>query len=309
MTEYGYLELLEDIIDNGQERKGRNGNTLSIFGSRIEFLINKSFPILTTKRVFFRGVVEELLWFLKGSTNAKELQDKDIHIWDGNTSREYLDSVGLTDMQEGYLGPGYGYQWRSFGGNYPNKDGVDQLEYILKELITNPHGRRCILSAWNPNQMPNMALPPCHMTYQFYIDKHGLSCQMYMRSCDVAAGLPFNICSTALFTLIIAKILNISTHKIIIITGDTHLYEEHLENVKIQLKREPLLPPTINIKKKLPESFLINKDSNDSDSDIDYKPTVNDIPEIIKWIEELQYQDFELLNYKNHGPIQFKMVV
>lgn len=292
MTEYEYLNLLEELIQNGEEKTGRNGKTLSIFGTRIEFNISNSFPILTTKRVFFRGVVEELLWFLRGSTDATELQKKNIHIWDGNTSREYLDSVGLTNLDEGFLGPGYGYQWRSFGGNYPNKDGTDQLKYIITELITNPDGRRCILSAWNPLQMPQMALPPCHMTYQFYIDKYGISCQMYMRSCDVAAGLPFNICSTSLFTIILAHILKIKKNKIIIIMGDTHLYEPHIENAKIQITREPLMPPSLSIEK-----------------ECNIEPTIDNVPLLIKWIEELKYEDFKLSNYNNHGHLDFKMVV
>lgn len=292
MGEYNYLSLLEDILDNGEERIGRNGKTLSIFGGRTEYNISTTFPILTTKRVFFRGVVEELLWFLRGSTNAKELQNKNIHIWDGNTSREFLDSVGLTNLEEGLLGPGYGYQWRSSGGNYPNKDGTDQLKFIINELITNPTSRRCILSAWNPSQLSQMALPPCHMTYQFYLDKYGLSCQMYMRSCDVAAGLPFNICSTALFTIIIAHVLKLKTNKIIIVSGDTHLYEEHIDNARIQISREPLMPPAVKIKK-----------------DCNIIPNKENVDDIIKWIEELKYEDFELLNYSNHGPLEFKMVV
>lgn len=293
MSEYNYLELLEEILENGDEKIGRNGKTLSIFSSRTEYDISNTFPILTTKRVFFRGVVEELLWFLRGSTNAKELQEKNIHIWDGNTSRQFLDSVGLSNLEEGLLGAGYGYQWRSFNGNYPIKDGFDQLKFVLSELITSPNSRRCILSAWNPYQLSKMALPPCHMTYQFYVSKNNsLSCQMYMRSCDVAAGLPFNICSTALLTCIIAHVLNMKPNRIIIVTGDTHLYEQHIHNAKIQISREPLMPPALNINK-----------------ECKIKPIIENVDSIIKWIEELQFTDFELLNYINAGPLEFKMVV
>lgn len=294
LSENNYIELINYILNNGEKRIGRNGNTLSIFGGRSEYDIsNSKFPLLTTKRVFFRGIVEELLWFLRGSTNAKELQDKNIHIWDGNTSREFLDSVGLSKLEEGLLGPGYGYQWRSFMGNYPLFNGCDQLKYIIKELIVNPNGRRTILSAWNPAQLSEMALPPCHISYQFYIDNNNsLSCQMYMRSCDVAAGLPFNIASTALFTIIIAHVLKLNTKKIIIVSGDTHLYEEHIENAKIQITRPSLDPPTLKINKIC-----------------DIEISVDNIDSIIKWIESLKYEDFELMNYNNHGTLSYKMVV
>jgi len=293
-SETGYLNLIKSILNDGEKRIGRNGTTISIFGARTEYNIsNLNYPLLTTKKVFFRGVVEELLWFLKGSTNAKELQDKNIHIWDGNTSREFLDSMGLNNLEEGLLGPGYGYQWRSFMGNYPVFNGTDQLKYVLKELISNPNGRRTILSAWNPAQLSEMALPPCHMTYQFFVDNaNALSCQMYMRSCDVAAGLPFNIASTALFTIILAHVLKLKTKKIIIVSGDTHIYEEHTNNAKIQITRTPLDPPTLKINKAC-----------------EIEVSINNVDSIIQWIESLKFEDFQLINYNNHGTLSYKMVV
>jgi len=151
--EYQYLKLISNIILNGEKRLNRNGNTLSVFGEKLVFNVNEQgFPLITTKKVFWRGIVEELLWFMRGSTNVSELQDKNIHIWDANSTRQFLDSVGLNIVPENNIGAGYGYQWRCFGGEYPNrKNGVDQLEFILNELVNNPIGRRAVLTAWNPN--------------------------------------------------------------------------------------------------------------------------------------------------------------
>ena len=291
MEENGYLELMKDILENGEERHGRNGVTKSMFGGRLEFNMRNGFPLLTTKRVFWRGVVEELLWFLRGSTDANELKNKGVHIWDGNTSREFLDSVGLHDVPEGDIGQGYGFQWRCFGGEYPSRaDGVDQLRYLIKELTENPHGRRAVLSAWNPKQLHRMALPPCHMTYQFYIGKDGLSCQMMMRSCDVGAGLPFNIASTALFCSIMAHVMHVPAYRITIITGDTHLYGEHLSSATEQITRKPFAFPSMKIVKEPP--------SRDASMD-----------EKIAWIESLTFTDFELNGYTCHPPLKYTMVV
>lgn len=292
MQEEGYLQLMKDILDHGEERHGRNGGTRSIFGGRLELDLRKGFPLLTTKRVFWRGVVEELLWFLRGSTDAKELSAKGIHIWDGNTSREFLDSVGLTDLPEGSIGQGYGFQWRCFGGNFPERtDGTDQVRYLIEELTENPNSRRALLSAWNPKQLSRMALPPCHFTYLFYLsERDGLSCQMQMRSCDVGAGLPFNIASTALFTTLLAALLHVTPHKIILVTGDTHLYDVHLESATQQIERTPYPFPSLTLRSPPPP-----KDA----------PTT----EKLQWLENLTWEDFELEGYQCHPPLKYAMVV
>lgn len=285
-----YLALLDKILQHGEERHGRNGRTLSLFSERMEFDLKEGFPLLTTKRVFWRGVVEELLWFLRGSTDAKELQAKNVHIWDGNTSREYLDAVGLKDYPVGELGPGYGFQWRCFGGDYPNREnGIDQIRYILQELSTNPHGRRAVLSAWNPKQAAQMALVPCHVLYQFYIGHNGLSCQLYCRSQDVCAGTPFNIASASLLTTLLAALLGVPTDRFILIAGDTHIYDQHIENARIQATRAPYRPPTLNITRPLP-------------------PKDSDICEKLRWLEALQFEDLELLNYECHSPLKYEMI-
>lgn len=288
--EWQYLDLLRKILISGEEREGRNGKTLSLFGERMEFDLKDGFPLLTTKRVFWRGVVEELLWFLRGSTDAKELQAKNIHIWDGNTSREYLDAHGLEHYDEGELGPGYGFQWRCFGGDYPcHQNGVDQIKYILEELTNNPHGRRAVLSAWNPKQAGAMALVPCHVLYQFYIGRNGLSCQLYCRSQDVCAGTPFNIASCSLLTVLIAMLLDLPADRMILIAGDAHIYDSHIENAKIQIERTPYKSPRLNILKQVPA-----KGAN--------------LDEKILWLESLTFEDFKLEEYEYHPPLKYEMV-
>jgi thymidylate synthase len=294
--EQAYLDLIADILENGEERQGRNGKTLSVFSRRLEFnVLRDGFPLLTTKRVFWRGVVEELLWFLRGSTDARELSDKGIHIWDKNTSREFLDSVGLSDIVEGHIGMGYGHQWRNFGGDLEGDKstpttGVDQLHHILYELTHNPHGRRAVLSAWNPQQLHRAALPPCHVLYIFYISKKGLSCQMTQRSGDVCAGVPFNIASTALLTSIIAHVLHIDVHRIILDIADAHIYEQHIENARLQIARVPSAFPMVHI------TPLINK------------PLMTKTDDKITWIEKLEFADFELIGYDPHPGLRYEMV-
>lgn len=288
-----YLDLLRKILNEGEEREGRNGNTKSVFGERLEFNVHiDGFPLLTTKKMFWKGIVEELLWFLRGSTDANELSERGVFIWRGNSTREFLDSRGLTEYTEGECGPIYGYQWRSFNGAYPSKDGgVDQLRYVLKELIENPTGRRALLTGWNPQQLGAMCLPPCHVLYNFYLSPtNGLSCQMYQRSCDTCAGLPFNIASTALLTTIIATAIgNVPVNKVIIVIGDTHIYEQHYENAKLQSDRSPYDFPTLKIKKPAPSI----------EASVDEK---------IKWIESLELSDFELVDYVSHPLIKYEMV-
>jgi thymidylate synthase len=288
--EHGYLELLGKILEEGEERHGRNGITKGLFGERLEFDLKKGFPLLTTKKMFWRGIVEELLWFLKGSTDANELKAKGVHIWDGNTTREFLDAKGLCDYAEGECGPIYGYQWRCFGGDYPKlENGMDQIKYLLQELTTNPHGRRAILSGWNPKQLHQMCLPPCHVLYNFYMSSKGLSCQMYQRSCDTCAGLPFNIASTSLLTTILAKLLHVEPHRVIIVIGDTHIYEEHYDGAKEQVTREPMAFPTMSIAKDAP-------------------PVDASVEQKLAWLEELALHDFVLQDYQSHPTIKFPMV-
>ncbi len=281
-NEKGYLELLKEVNNNGIRRENRNGFTYSSFGSILKFDLNggETFPLLTTKRVFFRGIVEELLWFLKGSTNSKELEDKNVNIWKGNSSREFLNSVGLINNQEGDLGKIYGYQWRSFNGHF------DQIKYLLQELAIN-NSRRALISAWNPCDLKEQALPPCHLLYNFYkIDNENLSCMMYMRSADLFLGVPFNIASTALLAMIIGKVMGMKVKEICVSICDCHLYEEHLEAVKEQLGNEGEIfeSPSLEIIK-----------------DIDINSSIE---EKIKWIEELTYEDFSLKNYKCHNTIK-----
>ena len=311
--ENGYLSLLKDTLANGENKLTRNGNVISIFGCMIHFKdISTSFPLITSKKMFFRGIVEELLWFLRGSTNANELKSKNIHIWDGNSSREYLDSIGL-DYPEGILGPVYGWQWRMFGKEYivyndsdtdeyiynditdsdtssstdTNTDtytdtynGVDQIKYILEELSKDNNSRRAVLSAWNPVDLKKMALPPCHILYIFNKSSKGLSCHMTLRSSDLFLGLPFNIASTALLTQILAHVLHIPVYEVCLSICDAHIYEEHKQQVNKQIDSEIYNSPKVIIKKEAP----------DIKSSIDEK---------IKWIESLVYEDFELSNYKS----------
>lgn len=243
-----YLDLMERILKNGERRETRNGVTISIFSEKISVDLSKGFPLLTTKKVFFNGVVRELLWFIKGKTDSKILEADGVNIWKGNTSKDFLEKNGLP-YEEGIGGPIYGFQWRKFGEKYIYEKngkiekteglekGFDQLQFIIDEIKTNPNSRRLFMSGWNPNQLEQMCLPPCHVSYQFYVNNGVLSCQMYQRSADVFLGLPFNIASTALLVHLVAKISGLRVGKVHICIGDSHLYEEHMDAVKMQLGR------------------------------------------------------------------------
>ena len=251
--EMQYLKLLEKIMSQGSIRETRSGSTLSLFGEKLEFDVENSFPLLTTKKMFFKGVREELLWFLQANTNAKELSSKGVRIWEGNSSRTYLDQIGLSNYPEGDCGPIYGFQWRHFNAkyhgcneNYEGK-GIDQIQEIINLIVNNPNSRRIFMSGWNPEQMAEMALPPCHVSYQFYVSGEYLSCQMYQRSGDMFLGVPFNIASTSLLLYIIAKIVNLKPKKVILILGDAHIYQSHLEQVKKQICRKPYAFPKLEI--------------------------------------------------------------
>ena len=285
--EYQYLNLIRSIIETGDERMDRTGTgTRSKFGATMRYSLRDGImPLLTTKRTFWRGVAEELLWFVSGSTNAKELQDKNIHIWDGNGSREYLDSIGLTDREEMDLGPVYGFQWRHFGAEYgtmhDNYDGkgVDQVAKLIETIKTNPTDRRMIISAWNPAAFHLMALPPCHMFAQFYVANGELSCQMYQRSADMGLGVPFNIASYSLLTYMIAEVCGLKPGEFVHVIGDAHVYMNHVEPLKEQLEREPRPFPIFKFKRKVTD------------------------------IDDFKYEDFELTGYKPHKRIAMKMSV
>lgn len=250
-----YLKLIDHIIREGNRKGDRTGvGTLSVFGEQMKFnLRNGRFPLLTTKRVFWRGLAEELFWFMRGSTDARELSEKGVTIWDGNGSREFLDKRGLHHREEMDLGPVYGFQWRHFGADYETRGtdytgkGFDQLKEVVETIRKNPNDRRIILSAWNPPALKDMALPPCHLLCQFYVHDGELSCQMYQRSCDMGLGVPFNIASYALLTYIIADCTGLRPGDFIHSLGDAHVYTNHVEPLQEQLKRDPRAFPTLKI--------------------------------------------------------------
>lgn len=252
--EFQYLDAIRDIIETGIEKNDRTGvGTISKFGLTMRFDCSKSFPILTTKDTFWRGIVEELIWFINGDTNAKNLQAKKVHIWDGNASREFLDKLGLTTREEGDLGPVYGFQWRHSGAEYKTMhddykgQGIDQLVNCINEIKNNPDSRRIIMCSWNPKDLSIMALPPCHVLCQFYVENGKLSLQMYQRSADMGLGIPFNIASYSLLLCMIAQVTNLKPGNFIHTIGDAHVYKTHLEAVKKQLLRIPRAFPILKI--------------------------------------------------------------
>lgn len=287
-----YLELVKRILSKGNRRETRNGTTISKFCENISFDLAEGFPLLTTKKVFFNGVIRELLWFIKGDTDARHLEAHNVTIWNGNTSKEFLEKNGLP-YEEGIGGPIYGYQWRNFGQEYAYKDkngqqqttpgvkhGFDQLQFIIDELRANPTSRRLFMSSWNPNQLSQMCLPPCHISYQFYVENGCLSCMMVQRSADVFLGLPFNIASVALLVHFIANIVGLEPGKIFISIGDAHIYEDHLEPVRVQLAR-------IGMDYDLPRILLKKKPMK---------------------MEDYEFEDVEIQNYKSHPLIKAKML-
>jgi thymidylate synthase len=283
--EQAYLDLLRNILDNGSERSDRTGvGTKSIFGTMLRFSLDGDrFPILTTKRVFYRGAIEEMLFFIRGETDTKKLEAKDVNIWKGNTSREFLDKRGLGYLNEGSLGLGYGFQWRSFdGGRWREREPTDQLEQVFQSIKSDPYSRRHIVSAWNPNQIDQMALPPCHYSHQYYVDDGTLSCLWNQRSVDAAIGLPMNIVGYALLTRLMAAATGLKAKEVIFCGGDTHVYSNHFDAVKEQLTREPYPFPKMTIKK--------------------------DIASIAD-MEALSFEDFEITGYTHHSAIPMEMSV
>lgn len=259
--EQQYLNLLTQILDTGAKKEDRTGTgTYSIFGHQIRFDLAKEFPVLTTKKLHLRSIVHELLWFLSGDTNIKYLKENKVHIWD-----EWAD-------ENGNLGPVYGYQWR----NWPTPDGrhIDQITQLIEQIKTKPDSRRHIVSAWNVADIENMALPPCHCLFQFYVADGKLSCQLYQRSADVFLGVPFNIASYALLTLMVAQVTGLQPGEFVHTFGDAHLYSNHLEQARLQLTREPKPFPVMKLN-----------------------------PEI-KDIFGFTYEDFELVGYDPHPHIK-----
>jgi thymidylate synthase len=302
--EYQYLTLIENILENGFWEEGRNGKTQSIFGSSMRFsLQNGTIPLLTTKKLAWKTCLKELLWFIRGETDTQLLKDQNVHIWDANTSREFLDSQGLKLYPEGMAGPIYGYQWRYFGANYncfsgwplfeslDNEQdifkkclidkGVDQLQQIIDDLKdpVKRNSRRHIMTAWNPLQIDKMALPPCHILCQFNVhDGNKLSCALYQRSADIMLGVPFNIASYSFLTHLIAKHTHLEAYEFIHFIGNSHIYEEHIESAKTQILREPYDFPTLEI------------------------ATIRDN------ISYYNVEDFVINNYKSHEAIKMNMV-
>lgn len=289
--EQHYLDVLEKVLKEGTVEKGRNGNTISIFGESLRFSLKDGvIPILTTKKVAWKTCLKELLWFISGQTDTQLLKDQNVHIWDDNTTREFLDSRGLKDLKEGLIGPGYGYQWRFFNSPYNKQsgepfsetNGVDQLQQIIDQL-KDPEkrtSRRLIMTAWNPVQVDQMALPPCHILAQFNVhDGNKLSCALYQRSCDFPVGSPFNITSYSFLTHLLAKHCGLEAHEFIYFMGNVHIYEEHISAVEEQLSRVPTdMFPTLEIKEK--------KDN----------------------ISDYVVDDFVVSNYKSQSAIKMKMV-
>ncbi len=261
-----YLHLLQHILDNGVEKSDRTGTgTISTFGYQMRFDLSKGFPLVTTKKAHLRSIIYELLWFLRGGTNIKYLNDHRVTIWD-----EWAD-------ENGDLGPVYGKQWRSWEG----KDGkvIDQISDVIEQIKKNPDSRRLIVSAWNVTDLPEMALMPCHNMFQFYVANGKLSCQLYQRSADVFLGVPFNIASYALLTMMIAQVCNLGAGEFVHTFGDVHIYSNHLEQVKLQLSREPYPLPTMEINKE------------------------------VKNIFDFEYEDFKLVNYQSHPAIKATVAV
>ena len=255
--EYQYLSLIENILKNGCDFESRNGSTKSIFGNMMRFSLNDGIiPILTTKKVAWKTCFKELQWFIKGHTDNKLLKEVNVHIWDDNGSKEFLEKQNLT-YREDDLGPVYGHQWRHFNATYTDcnadytNQGIDQLQELIKNLKSEEgrKSRRLIISAWNPCQIKEMALPPCHVLMQFYVSENKyLSCSLYQRSGDVGLGVPFNIASYSFLTHMLAKHCGLEAKDFVYFLGNAHIYEEHIEPLKEQIQREPLPFPKITFK-------------------------------------------------------------
>lgn len=285
-----YIELLNHILSNGKRKNDRTGTgIISVFGYQMRFDLNEGFPLITTKKLHLKSIIHELLWFIKGDTNIQYLVKNGVRIWNewpyknyqasneynGETIDEFIDKVINDDefsKKYGDLGPVYGKQWRNFSG-------VDQLHELIDGIKNNPNSRRHIVSSWNPAEIKQMALPPCHAMYQFYVSGNQLSLQLYQRSADVFLGVPFNIASYALLLLMVAKITGLEAHEFVLTLGDAHIYSNHIEQVKTQILRKPFDLPTM---------FIHGQQVH---------------------IEDFKFDDFELMNYQSHPHIKGKVAV
>lgn len=296
-----YLDLVRRILNTGIVRNNRTGiPTRSLFGQVMRFDLRDRIPVLTTKRVAWKSVVEELLWMLMGKTDSKELAARGVKIWDANGTPEYLKSVGLEHREAGDLGPIYGFQWRHFGAKYVDchtnyaGQGVDQLRNIVKALLTDPNDRRMVLSAWNPTALAEMALPPCHMMAQFICAKGELTCILNQRSGDVGLGVPFNITSYALLTNILARACGLQARELVHIIGDAHIYQNHEEALRQQLKNVPRAFPRL----------IMPRDCNGAVANLP-------VTSILNWIECLydRVGEFQLEDYNPYPPIPMTMAI
>ncbi len=261
-----YLDLMQHVLEKGTRKEDRTGTgTLSAFGYQMRFVLSEGFPLVTTKRLHLKSIIYELLWFLRGDTNVKYLQDHGVNIWN-----EWADA-------EGELGPVYGAQWRS----WKTADGrsIDQISQVIEQIKTNPDSRRLIVSAWNVGALSKMALPPCHLLFQFYVAEGKLSCQLYQRSADIFLGLPFNIASYALLTMMMAQVCDLKPGDFVLTLGDAHLYSNHLEQARLQLTREPLALPRMKINPGIRSIF------------------------------DFDFGDFELIGYNAHPHIKAEVAV
>lgn len=256
-----YLDFLQDILHNGTKKEDRTGTgTVSVFGRQMRFDLQEGFPLVTTKKLHLKSIIHELLWFLKGDTNIAYLKENGVRIWD-----EWAD-------EDGNLGPVYGHQWRSWSA--PDGETIDQISNVIEDIKKNPDSRRLIVSAWNPSDIPNMALPPCHLLFQFYVADGKLSCQLYQRSADSFLGVPFNIASYALLTMMVAQVTGLKPGEFVHTVGDAHIYTNHLEQVELQLSREPKPLPKMKINPNVTSIF------------------------------DFTYEDFELVDYESHPHIK-----
>ena len=290
-----YLQLCQDVLDKGSRKDDRtNTGTISMFGYQMRFDLSKGFPLLTTKKVHLPAIIHELLWFISGDTNIKYLVDNNVRIWNewpyvsftksseynGETQEEFVEKIKNDEKfaeKYGNLGPVYGKQWRGFGGM--DEAGVDQLLKVIETIKTNPNSRRLIVNAWNPKHIDEMALPPCHMMFQFYVVDGKLSCMLYQRSADIFLGVPFNIASYSLLTMMVAKVCHLELGEFVHTIGDAHIYTNHLEQIEKQLKREP---------RELPQMIIHGDQKN---------------------IDDFKYEDFELIGYNPHKGIKGKVAV
>ena len=259
-----YLDILQDIMDNGQDADNRTGiYARKVFGRQMRFDLSKGFPLVTTKKTYLRAIIHELIWLLSGNTNIKYLHDNNVTIWD-----EWAD-------ENGDLGPVYGHQWRNF-----NSQEIDQIRDVIERIKKNPQDRRLIVSAWNPAQIEEMALPPCHCFFQFDVTPDGkLNCMLYQRSCDMFLGVPFNIASYSLLTMMVAQVCGLQPGEFVHTLGNAHIYSNHFDQVKLQLSREPYPLPTMKI-----------------------NPEVKDI-------DDFKFEDFELVDYQCHPTIKGDVAV